>query len=675
MGASPKPGKLGYVLLKNVVDYGFRGRIYPVNPSGGEIFGLKVYPGLSHIPEPVDLVLISVPAAAVPEVVEEAASLGVPAGVILSSGFGETGPEGKAVEDRMRRVAREAGMRLVGPNCMGIYNLSGNLNGTYFWELPKVAGNISFISQSGAFGGLFFREMRERQLGISKFVSIGNMIDVDYADLLDYLADDPETGVIAMFVEGVGDGRRFLEAAQRATARKAVVVLKGGRTRAGTRAASSHTGSMAGQTEAYEAAFRRAGIVWVNNSSELFDVTVALSAWGGNLPKSNRVVVLTISGGPSVVAADTCEEAGLELSTLEESTVNRIRELMPSFAASGNPVDMTPQMPPENYGACIDAVAADPNVDGIIAINVGLDVAQFAHGLAAAKEKHCKPILAFTVDNPTVTGLLRDSGIPNFPGPERAVWAYRGLVLRQRSRMSQRKVVVSPDLQRSNRLSALVARGVTVVNEHDAKLVLAEYGMEAPKERRVHSLTDALLAAAEVGYPVALKLCEDGVAHKTELAALELGIDDPEGMRRAWVALEGRLGAGRTYVVQRMAPPGVELIVGGRRDATFGPMVALGLGGVWTEVFHDVAIELCPVDEEQVDQMIARLRGRALLEGFRGREGVNRQALGRLVTVVCRAMLANPEIEEIDLNPVIAYPDGAAVVDALMVISKTLTRS
>lgn len=669
VGASQSPGKLGYVLLKNVVDYQFPGRIYPVNPAGGSLFGLEVYRSLSEIPEVVDLVLISVPAAAVPDVVQEAAVLGIRAGVVLSSGFGETGPEGKALEQRLRDIARSAGMRLVGPNCMGIYNLPDRLNGTYFWELPKVGGNISFISQSGAFGGLFFHEVRDRQLGISKFVSIGNMIDVDYADLLDYLADDPDTGVIAMFVEGVGDGRRFLEAAERASQTKAVVALKAGRTKAGSRAASSHTGSMAGEAAAYEAAFRRAGIIWARSSAELFDMTVALSAWSRRLPKGNRVAVITISGGPSVVASDACEEAGLELASLDKDTTDRIKGLMPPFAASGNPVDMTPQMPVENYGACIDAVMADPHVDGAIAINVGLDVPAFAEGFIAAKEAHGKPVVAFTVDNPTVTSLLKAAGIPNFPGPERAVWAYRGLVSQAELRASRRRVSPPPDLQPSARLARLKALGVKIVNEHDAKLVLSEYGLEMPPEIRVRGLDGVMAAAQQVGYPVALKLCEDGVAHKSDMRALELGIADQEQLRRAWYELEGRLGPGRTYLVQRMARQGVELIVGARRDPTFGPMVALGLGGVWTEVLEDVAIELCPVDDELALRMMERLKGKRLLEGFRGNPAVDRQAVTRIIVAVGLAVMANPEIQELDLNPVIAYPDGAMAVDALLVLS------
>ncbi len=669
VGVSHSPGKLGYVLLKNVVEYQFPGRIYPVNPAGGELFGLKVYRRVSELPEAVDLVLISVPAPAVLEVVEEAAGLGARAGVILSSGFGETGPEGKALEDRIRQVARAAGMRLVGPNCMGIYNLSDNLNGTYFWELPKIGGNISFISQSGAFGGLFFHEVRGRQLGVSKFVSIGNMIDVDYADLLDYLAEDPDTGVIAMFVEGVGDGRRFLAAAERASRRKAVVALKAGRTRFGTRAASSHTGSMAGEAAAYEAAFRRAGVIWARSSAELFDITVALSAWGERLPRSNRVAILTISGGPSVVASDACEEAGLELPTLSPETVAEIKGLMPPFAASGNPVDMTPQMAPENYGACIYAVMADPRVDGAVAINVGLDVSAFAHGIVAAVKAHGKPVVAFTVDNPTVTGLLRQAGIPNFPGPERAVLAYRGLVARAELGTAKGASVISEVPPASGRLAELAARGVTAVNEHDAKLILAEYGLRPPAEARVRSLEEALSAAQQVGYPVALKLCEDGVAHKTELGAVELGIRDQDSLATAWAKLEERLGPGRMYLVQRMADPGLELIVGARRDPTFGPLVVLGLGGVWTELLQDVALELCPVDEDLALQMMDRLRGRALLNGYRGSPAVDRRAVAAIVAAVSRTMMANPQISELDLNPVIASADGAVVVDALLVIS------
>jgi acyl-CoA synthetase (NDP forming) len=422
-GASRQEGKLGHTLLRNTVSKGFTGTVVPVNPAGGEILGR---PAVTSLAAPVDLALISVPARRAPDAVADAARAGCRVAIVLSSGFGEAGGDGRALQDELLRIARDAGMRLIGPNCMGVlaHLCDGAwLDGTYFWAVPTQPGPVTFMSQSGAFGGMFFSEARKRGLGLARFVSLGNAADVTGTDVLAELADDEATGVVAMFVEGIADGRRFVEVARRVAARKPVVVLKGGKGQAGARAAASHTGSLAGRHAATQAAFARAGVIEARDSDAFFD---AVTAAASDLPASRgpRIAVLTISGGPSVLAADAAERTGLALPAPREATLARLRPLVPDFAALGNPVDLTPQCPPDAYEPAMRAVYDDPGYDGVVAINCGLDVAEFGAGVTAARAATGKPTVAYLLDVPTVEETVRRAGIPVFTSPERAVQGY-----------------------------------------------------------------------------------------------------------------------------------------------------------------------------------------------------------------------------------------------------------
>ncbi|HVA24626.1 MAG TPA: CoA-binding protein, partial [Chloroflexota bacterium] len=424
VGASADPGKLGFTLVRNLLDYGFAGAVYPINPTARDILGQRVHATVLDTPEPPDLVLVAVPNHAVVGVVEQAAEKGAQALVVLSSGFGEAGEEGRQAEERIRGIHERSGMRILGPNCMGVYNIDAQLNGACFRQIPRVKGRISFVSQSGAYGGIFFEEIKQRGIGVSKFVSIGNQLDVSHADMIAWLASDPETAVIALFIEAVKDGDAFMKATRGAG--KPVVVLKAGRTHAGSRAAASHTGSLAGEQEVYEAAFKQSGALLTRNTGEFFDAAIALAAYEGRpLPASNRLGIMTISGGPCVIASDTCEEVGLDVPVLAPETQGRIRQLIPAFGAAGNPVDLTPQVNPASIAACVKAVVADPSVDGLIFLNVGLDFPEFGTAFAHAAEK--VPVTAFAISAPSVLQGLQGK-VPTLPTPERAVQAYRALV-------------------------------------------------------------------------------------------------------------------------------------------------------------------------------------------------------------------------------------------------------
>jgi len=411
------------VLLRNVLEGGFQGSAVAVNPSREEVLGLR---SVASLEAPVDLALVSVPAAAAGAAVADAARAGCRAAIVLASGFGETGEAGAAAERELASKARAAGMRLVGPNCMGVVSrqTAGWLNGSYFWQLPGAAGGVSMVSQSGAFGGMFFAEARRRGLGVARFLSVGNSADVNETDVIEWLAGDPLTAVIGLFAEAFRDGRRFVEVV--AACPKPVVVLKAGKEAAGARAAASHTGSLAGRHGAVRAAFRRAGVLEAETADEFFDLLSAL-AEGHPAAAGANVAVLTISGGPGVLASDAAERLGLRLPPPSEATVRRLRELAPSFAATGNPIDLTPQCPPEAFGPAIGAVFEDPVYAGVVVINCGLDIPEFGAGVAGAHRRTGKPVTAFLLEVPRVEEALRGAGIPLLPSPERAVAAYRAL--------------------------------------------------------------------------------------------------------------------------------------------------------------------------------------------------------------------------------------------------------
>ena len=412
--------KLGNTLLANAANGA--GEVVAVHPSAHTIDGIPAVAGLDR---PVDLALISVPGQRVGAAVADAAAARAKTGIILSSGFGETGEEGRIIQEQIAAVAGAAGMRLVGPNCMGVVSHLGDgrwLNGSYFWAIPDTAGGLSFVSQSGAFGGMFFSHMRSSGLGLSRFLSVGNAADVSVTDALEWLSDDPQTTAIGMFIEGFDDGRRFVEVARRTTAKKPVVVLKAGKMAAGAKAAASHTGSMAGSHEAVQAGLRRAGIIEAADTEAFFDAMDA-AAVGLTRTAVRNIAIVTISGGPSVLAADAAERTGLALPALGKPTLARLRSLVPSFAALGNPIDLTPQCPVDNFSPAIEAVYADDAIEGIVAINCGLDFPQFGTGVANGVASTGKPTTAFVLDAPGVEAEMATAGVLRFPSPERAVAA------------------------------------------------------------------------------------------------------------------------------------------------------------------------------------------------------------------------------------------------------------
>jgi acyl-CoA synthetase (NDP forming) len=677
LGVSRQPGKLGHRLLENVLEGGYAGAVHPVNPSGEPILGHRTVKSIDALPDGIDLALVSLPAPAVPDAIRGLAERRVRAAVVLSSGFGEVDAEGRNTQASLLAMARSAGLRLVGPNCMGVYSAPARLNGTYFWDLPRVEagprhaggapgsarGGIGVVSQSGAYGGLIFRHLGSRGLGVGRFLSIGNQADVEIAEVIEYLAADPVTSLIACFIEALDDGARFLTAARCALGRKPLVVLKGGRSEAGRRAAGSHTGSLAGSYEVFREACRSVRAVLAEETEEFFDAIETLAIAGDRRPGAPRVAIVTVSGGPSVVAADVAEREGLAVPALDPETRVALRALLPPFAAVGNPVDLTPQVEPARIAAAVGRVVAHPDVAGAVAVNVGLDIPEFADGVVAAAGATGKPVVAFIADAPEVTARLKAGGVPVLPSPERAVRAWRALWLAQPSMPAP--IVRSRTLPGD--VAAAIQTGQGPLPYALARRMLEEYGVRFCHERTAVGVEETVAAAEAIGYPVVVKVDAPGMLHKTEAGGVALDLRDAHAVREACTAMAARTGASR-FVVQERVGPGVELLVGGRRDDVFGPVVAVGTGGILTEVVRDVSLRLAPIRAGEAREMLREGLRVRLLAGPRGLPPVEDAALVAALEGLSALLVDQPRILEVDVNPLIAAGAHAVAVDAVVIV-------
>jgi acyl-CoA synthetase (NDP forming) len=420
---------LGYVLFKNIIDSGYEGKIYPINPKEREILGHRVYRTIYEVDGEVDLAIISIPGEYVLQSLRDCVRKGVKACVILSAGFGELEDEkGHSIQEKMEKMAKETGMRIVGPNCMGIFDTHSKINASYFREVPMEKGNVAFISQSGAFGEIALHYARNSLLKLSRFVSIGNMVDVDHVEIMEFIGVDENTDVIMLLVEGLKDGRRFIEKARNLSSKKPILVYKIGRTKAGTRAAKSHTGSMAGEYKVFEGACKQSRVLLFKNIDEMLDTTQVLATQP--LPSVNGVGIITISGGPSVAISDMCEELGLRVPGFDPEAKERLKEFTSPIAALSNPLDMTPATPSSSYDDCVDIVMSLDYIGGVIAINVGLDSKEFAKAFVKANKKYGKPVIAYVVDTPIISRIFRENGIPVLNSPERCALVFKNLVIR-----------------------------------------------------------------------------------------------------------------------------------------------------------------------------------------------------------------------------------------------------
>lgn len=670
VGASRRRGRIGSELLHNLVSTGFRGTIVPVHPVAAELEGLRTCARVTDIPGPVDLAVVVVPGAEVPAVIDDCIAKGVPALCIISAGFSEGDAAGRAREAALVARIRHAGVRLVGPNCMGLLNTDSavRLNATFSPVYPP-SGSVAMSSQSGALGLAILDHARRLGIGISSFVSVGNKADVSGNDLIQYWADDPNTSVILLYLESFGNPKKFTEIARRVARTKPIVAVKAGRSGAGARAARSHTGALASNDALVDALFHQSGVIRTDGLADMFDVASLLAHQP--LPRGRRVAVLTNAGGPGILAADACEAHGLELPSLGDATRATLGSFLPEAASVANPVDMLASAPPEHYRKALRALLLDDAVDSVIAIFIPPLVTQpepvagaLAEAAAAGPEK---PVLGVFIQSGETPAAL--APIPSFAFPEAAALALARTTAYARWR--ERPPGVPPSLAQVDRsraqkvVQAILARGGGWASPAEALDLIGAVGIATPPSRIVTTVEEAVGAASEVAYPVAVKALGPTLLHKTERRAVTLNVHDEAGIRRACADFGARLGPDMTgLLVQAMVPTGVEMIVGAVQDPVFGPLVACGTGGVFVDLLADTAFRLHPLTEADAGDMIEELRGARLLRGFRGAPAADEAALRDIVLRVSALLSAGPEIAEVDLNPVIVLPNGAVAADA-----------
>jgi acetyl coenzyme A synthetase (ADP forming)-like protein len=682
VGASRRPGTIGAALVANLKSAGFKGPIYPVNPHGVEIDGLRTYPRVSAIVAPVDLAVIAVPAAAVEDVVVDCAAAGVRAVVVISSGFAEVSPEGRAAQDRLTHLVRGAGMRMVGPNCMGVLNTDPavSLNATFAPHWPPL-GNVGMLTQSGALGLAVLDYVRQLNIGMSTFVSVGNKADLSSNDLLGYWADDPRTGVVVLYLESFGNPRKFARIAPEVARRKPIVAVKSGRSAAGTRAASSHSAALANLDVAVDALFAQAGVIRTNTLEELFDVAALLSTQP--IPPGRRVGVVTNAGGPGILLADACEAHGLELPSLAPTTLASLRGFLPAQAGLANPIDMIASATPEQYARTVALVGADAAVDALVVIYVPPLVTEpeaIARAIArgAGEVPSHKPILCVFLSSKGAPPLLSQGPrgkLPAYSYPENAAMALAAAEWYGRWRTRPRGTPLVLDRSAETAIRTVVDRVLAGTNEPrwlepaDLAAVLRAAGI-ALVETEVVLPTEAPAAAARLGFPLVAKAVAPGVLHKSDVGGVILDLDSTSAVERAVSLLDERMRAIGTQLdtvlLQRQVAGGVEALVGVTTDPTFGPLLVCGLGGVLVELLRDVSFHLTPVTEIDAREMLDRLRAGKLLDGYRGMPAGDRNALVDMILRVSALVELVPELQELDLNPVKVLPPGrgAVVVDA-----------
>jgi acetate---CoA ligase (ADP-forming) len=667
VGASTRRGSIGGELFRNILDSDFDGIVYPVNPKAPAVAGVRAYPSVADIPDPVDLAVFCVPGASVLAEAEAAMKKGTRALCVISAGFAETGTEGVRRQQELLARVRAYGARLIGPNCLGIFVAGPGLNAT-FAPHAFPPGNIGFSSQSGALGLAVLERGASRGLGLSAFVSVGNKADVSSNDLLEFWEDDPATDLILLYLESFGNPRKFGRLARRVARKKPILAMKGGRTTAGQRAAGSHTAALAGSTTAVEALFRQAGVIQADSLEELADAAVLLSSQP--LPRGRRVAVLTNAGGLGILCADACAAAGLELPPLAEETRAGLAAVLPREASIANPVDMLGSAVGSTYEAVLPHVLVDPGIDAVIVLFVppvvaGADEVAEAvvRGVRAAPETG-KPVLAAFVSAEGIPSCLlgRSSGVAGFEYPESAARALAHAV--DRAEWLRRPAADPPELDSADRraaealvTSALAASTDVWLHPEQVRELLGAYGIRLVGERVAVTVDDAVAAAGELGLPAVVKSAVPG-AHKTETGGVALGLATEDDVRGAVERI------GLPVVVQPMIRGGAEVLAGVVQDPTFGPLVAFGPGGVFAELIGEAQFRIAPLTLADAEELVLTGKAGRLVTGFRGKPAADATALVDLVLRLARLAEDIPEVAELDLNPVLALEDGYVAVDA-----------
>ena len=686
IGATEKAGSVGRTILWNLISSPFGGTVYPVNPNRPNVLGIKAYKSIGEIPEPVDLAILVTPAPTVPDLIGQCIAAGVKGAIVISAGFKEAGAEGVELERQVLEQAKQGRMRVIGPNCLGVMRPFSGLNATFAGAMAR-PGNVGFVSQSGALLTAILDWSLREHVGFSAFVSLGSMLDVGWGDMIDYLGDDPYTKSIVIYMESIGDARSFLSAAREVALTKPIIVIKAGRTAQAAQAAASHTGSLAGSDEVLDAAFRRGGVLRVGNISDVFYLAEVLAKQPR--PRGPRLTILTNAGGPGVLAVDALIGSGGELTELAPQTITTLGGFLPPHWSHANPIDVLGDAGPDRYAKALEVASHDPNSDGLLVIltpQAMTDPTRTAEALKAYAKVEGKPVLASWMGGAEVAAgeaILNQAGIPTFPYPDTAarifaaMWGYtdnlRGLY--ETPILALHGADGPIDRARATSLVAAArASGRTILTEYESKALLQAYGIPTVPTRVATSVDQAVQAAGELGYPVVLKLHSETLTHKTDVGGVKLNLADPQAVREAFASIERSVenlagpGHFQGVTVQPMVKlDGYELIIGSSIDSQFGPVLLFGSGGQLVEVYKDRALGLPPLNSTLARRMMERTRIYTALLGVRGRKPVPMAELEALLVRFSQLVVEQPAIREIDINPLIASPDGLIALDARVI--------
>lgn len=682
IGASSNPTKLSHGILRNLCSYGYRGRVYPVNPGSNEILGKKCYTDIITVPDPVDLAIVILPSQNIPRVLTDCGKQGIKAVIIISGGFREVGPDGLKLEQECLRIAQENGIRLIGPNCVGTMNTVNGLNTTFIQGMPE-RGGIGFLSQSGAVGGGVVDHILHKGVGFSHFVSLGNEADVSETDIIEFMEQDNETSVIAAYVESIQNGQRFLHVCNRVVRHKPIVLLKAGRTESGAKAVASHTGSLAGSREAYSAAFRQAGIIEVDSVEELLNVSLVLDQCPP--PEGNRAVIITNAGGPAALASDKLDENGVMLSNLEKSTQDELRKQLTPAAQVANPVDMLGGADWQEYATALRAVLADVNVDVVLPILVPqalVDPARVATSIVEESKKTKKPVIACFMGYESIGAayeILRNNKIPMMDYPEK-LGKIIGSLYKYHKVIKDKPEIKAKEMKGINQdevLKIFASHNTQkIFGEYETRPVLHAYGIPIIRGEFAEDEKHAFKIGENIGFPIALKVVSEEILHKSDFRGIALNIQNKYDLQRQWQTLLHQIKKVKVdthikgFMVEKMAKKGQEVILGVKRDPNFGPIMMFGLGGIFVELFKDVSFRIAPLSEKDGLEMIYETRTGSLLTGFRGREEEDVNAIVDCLLRLSQLVIDFPQIQEVEINPLMVYKknEGVAALDCRMIV-------
>ena len=687
IGATEKAGSVGRNILWNLISSPFGGTVYPVNAKRSSILGIKAYPTITAVPGPVDLAVVVTPATVVSEVVRECGQHGVKGVVVISAGFRETGPAGAELERQVVAEAKKAGIRLIGPNCLGVMCPVTGLNATFAATMAK-PGNVAFLSQSGALCTAVLDWSLREQAGFSAFMSTGAMADVDWGDLIDHLGSDPNTRSIVIYMESVVDARSFLSAAREVALQKPIIVIKAGRTAQAAKAAASHTGSLAGSDDVLDAAFRRCGVLRVDTIGEIFDMVEVLGKQPR--PRGNKLLIVTNAGGPGVLATDALLTGGGALAEISQETMDGFNRVLPAHWSHGNPVDVIGDADADRYAKSLEVAAREKDADGLLVIMTpqGMtDPVKIADGLKGYSALPGKPVLASWmggIETAPGEAILNAAGIPTFPFPDAAV---RAFLLTAKYNYNLNSLYETPSLvedrtapkarpQISEQLESIRCQGRTILTEFEAKEVFKAYGIPVVETLIATSPAEAVAHANELGYPVVLKLHSETITHKTDVGGVQLNLGDDAAVERAYKAIQESVTAkaGAEHfegvTVQKMvrSSGAYELILGSSIDSQFGPVLLFGAGGQLVEVFHDRSLAIPPLNTTLARRMMEQTRIYKALHGVRGRKAVDLPRLERLLVRFSQLVMEQPWVKEIDINPLLVSSDDIIALDARIML-------